>query len=128
MTPQLLAGAVAMIGVLALILNLTIVQAIYLFAFSYLVFAAAAAATTLLIRWAIKLFLTPALRVAAALAGSLALHGWAWWDGWHPLADLAPASGAAAVAGALLIAHAPVAVLLLRNLPDAAPPAVPPSR
>ncbi|MCR0980969.1 hypothetical protein [Roseomonas populi] len=128
MTPQLVAGAVAMIGVLALILNLTIVQAIYLFALSYVLFAAGAAATTLLIRWAIKLFLTPALRVTAALIGSLALHGLAWWDGWNPLAGLAPDAGPAAVAGTLLIAHAPVAILLLRNLPDAAPPAVPPSR
>ncbi|MBP0494413.1 hypothetical protein [Roseomonas indoligenes] len=128
MSVQLIAGAIAMIGVLALILDLTLVQAIYLFAITYALFAAACAATTLLIRWALKLFLTPALRVTAALIGSLALHGLAWWDGSNPLAGLAPDAGPGAVAGALVLAHVPVAILLLRNLPDAAPPAVPPSR
>ena len=119
MSAQLIVGLLVMIGVLALLLDLSLVQAIYFFALGFALLAAACAGTALLFRWLLKLLLAPLPRAVTALGASLALHGLAWWDGWYPLADLLPGTGAGAALGTLLLAHLPAAILLLRDLPEA---------
>jgi len=119
---RLVTGGVLMIGVLALIFDIPFMLPVVAAMVGYVVGGTACTATTLLIRWLVKLLLEPVPRAVVALGGSLILHGFAWWDGWHPLSDLLPEESGYLAVVFLLCAHLPAAFLLWRDLPVASPP------
>lgn len=121
MTGQIAIGAALMIGVLALIFDVPFVLPVVVALMGYMLGSAVCVVTTLVIRWAVKLLLEPVPRALVALGGSLLLHGFAWWDGWHPFREPLPESSAFYAAVFLLFAHVPAAILLLRDLGDAGP-------
>jgi len=121
-SPQLVAGGVLMIGVLALIFDIPFMLPVVAAMVGYTVGGVVCTATTLLIRWMVKLLLEPVPRAVVALGGSLILHGFALWDGWHPLAGLLLEDEPALAVVFLLFAHLPAAILLWRDLPAAPPP------
>ena len=121
MTAQIFIGAVVMIGVLALLFDVPFILPVVVALMGYMVGSAVCMATTLVIRWAVKLLLEPVPRAAVAIGASLLLHAFAWWDGWHPFSGLLPEGSAFNAAVFLLFAHVPAAILLLRDLGDAGP-------
>jgi len=120
-TGRIAIGAALMIGVLALIFDVPFLLPVVVALVGYSVLGVACTATVMLIRWMVKLLLEPVPRAAVALGTSLLLHGFAWWDGWHPFRDAYPLDEAFHVVVLLVSAHVPAALLLWRDL-RAAPP------
>ncbi|SHI46384.1 hypothetical protein SAMN02745194_00443 [Roseomonas rosea] len=116
MSGQLVAGVVAMLFVLALIFDIPFVLPAVMALAGYVAGSAVCTATTLVIRWAVKLLLEPVPRVIVAIGGSFLLHAFAWWDGWHPFGSQLTEASAFNALVFLLFAHVPPAILLLRDL------------
>lgn len=116
MTGQIAAGAVGMVIVLALLFDIPFILPVVMALAGYVAGSAVCTATTLAIRWAVKLLLEPVPRAIVAIGASFLLHAFAWWDGWHPFGRQLTEASAFQAMAFLLFAHLPPALLLLRDL------------